>query len=242
MKDYDWNLEYPEFISYLKTLKEERFLKYSKRIIFTKNEILGIETKELRRIAKIISKSDYLSFLKNTTHKYYEEILIEGFVIAQIKEEKIFNRYLNKFINRIDNWSTCDMVMCNLALVKEKDNYYNYALSLLDVNDEFVMRVGIVLIIYYYLKKEKLNEIFKKIEKINSEYYYANMAIAWLVSIAYVKYPKETYSFLENTTLNEFTYNKTISKINDSKRIAKKDKEKLKKLKKKRNKNEAKIK
>lgn len=236
MKDYNWNLEYPEFISYLKSLKEDRIIKYNKKLIFTKNEIIGIPTQELRKIAKNIAKGDYLSFLKNTTHKYYEEILIEGFVIGQIKEEKTFNRYFNKYINRIDNWSTCDMVISSLNLLKEKDNYYTYALSLLNENDEFVMRVGIVIIMYYYLTQERLDEIFRKIEKLNSEYYYANMATAWLLSVAYVKYPKETFSFLSNTKINDFIYNKTISKIKDSKRIPNRDKQKLKELKKKRSK------
>jgi hypothetical protein len=55
------------------------------------------------------------------------------------------------------------------------------------------------------------------------------MAIAWLLSICYIKYPKETSKYLDNTKIDDFTYNKTISKICDSYRIDKETKEKLKK-------------
>ena len=57
------------------------------------------------------------------------------------------------------------------------------------------------------------------------------MANAWLISICYIKYPDKTNKYLRNNNLDDFTYNKAISKICDSYRVDKKDKEILKKLK-----------
>lgn len=59
------------------------------------------------------------------------------------------------------------------------------------------------------------------------------MAIAWLLSICYIKYPEITLKYLKSGDLDNFTYNKTISKICESLRVSKETKEKLKKLKRK---------
>ena len=57
------------------------------------------------------------------------------------------------------------------------------------------------------------------------------MSVAWLISICYIKFKKETLNYINNNKLNDFTYNKAIQKIIESKRITKEEKEELKKLK-----------
>ena len=58
------------------------------------------------------------------------------------------------------------------------------------------------------------------------------MAESWLVCEIYVHYPKETTKFLKNNKLNKFTQNKSISKIRDSYRVTKEEKDFLNTLKK----------
>lgn len=53
------------------------------------------------------------------------------------------------------------------------------------------------------------------------------MAEAWLICELYIKYPKETKAFIKNNNLNKFTQNKAISKIHDSYRVSKEEKELL---------------
>jgi len=57
------------------------------------------------------------------------------------------------------------------------------------------------------------------------------MAIAWLISICYIKYPNITIKYIKQNSLNKFTFNKTISKICDSYRVSCKEKQTLKNLK-----------
>ena len=59
------------------------------------------------------------------------------------------------------------------------------------------------------------------------------MAISWLLSICYIKYPSHTLTYLKTANLEKFTHNKTISKICDSKRVKSETKNILKKLRKK---------
>jgi len=54
------------------------------------------------------------------------------------------------------------------------------------------------------------------------------MAIAWLICDCYIKYPNKT-KVLFNGSLNKFINNKAISKIHDSFRVKKEEKEELKK-------------
>ena len=53
------------------------------------------------------------------------------------------------------------------------------------------------------------------------------MAKAWLLSMCFIKFKKETYKFLKKTNLDKWTINKTIQKIRESLRVSKEDKEKV---------------
>ena len=75
------------------------------------------------------------------------------------------------------------------------------------------------------------------VSKIKTDDYYVKMAIAWLMSISYIKYKEKTLIYLVNLEDN-FTYNKTLSKIVDSKRISDKEKKFIKSLKRKESKKE----
>ena len=58
------------------------------------------------------------------------------------------------------------------------------------------------------------------------------MAISWLMSISYIKYKEKTLIYLVNIK-NDFIYNKTISKVVDSRKISKKEKDFIKTLRRK---------
>ena len=58
------------------------------------------------------------------------------------------------------------------------------------------------------------------------------MGIAWLMSVAYIKYKEKTLVYIVNLK-DDFIYNKTLSKIIESNRISKEEKEFIKSLKKK---------
>ena len=67
---------------------------------------------------------------------------------------------------------------------------------------------------------------------IDSDYYYVNMAIAWLLCECFIKHQDITLKYLENNNLNKFTINKCISKIKDSYRVSREMKGYINKFKK----------
>ena len=59
------------------------------------------------------------------------------------------------------------------------------------------------------------------------------MAESWLICELYIYYPQETTNFLKTNNLNKFTQNKSISKIRESYRVSKENKDYLTTLKRK---------
>lgn len=230
-----WNKDlYNNYLNYLQKIKDSNdFKSFNQKTINTSDSMIGIKMPKLRKIAKDISKTDIISFLNNTTDTYYEEKLVEGFVIGHIKDKTIFNKYFLNFIKKIDNWATCDAVISSCKIMKKDQTYYNEACKLIQNNNEFIVRVGLIIILDHYIDDNHIDDILNRIDKINSDYYYVNMAIAWLISVCFIKYKNKTLEYLNNSNLNKFTYNKAIQKIIESLRVSKEDKDFLRKMKKK---------
>ena len=229
-----WTKEtYINYINYLKTLGEEEYKNFHCKLCFTKYEILGVRLPIQRKIAKSIAKSNPEKFLKLCQSKYYEEVMIEGLVIASLKDENVFDKYFYKFITKIDNWGICDSFCNSLKIItKNPKKYFEIAKKLSLDEQEFISRVGLIIILNFFIKEEYLEEIFNILNTITSEKYYVNMAQAWLVCELYTFYPQQTTKYLKKNNLNKFTQNKSISKIRDSYRVNKEDKDYLNTLKK----------
>lgn len=222
---------YSIFSKSLFKYQDIKFRDFNKRIVNTSYNMIGIRTPILRSIAKDISKTDIISYLECDVSDCYEEILIYGFVLSYLDDLDSFIKYFDKFILLIDNWALCDLALCNLNIViNNKDYFFNKINEYLS-SDEFVCRVGVVLLLYYYIDEFYLNNIFDIITCLKRDEYYVNMAVAWLLSVCFVKFRDRTLKYLEECNLDKFVFNMTISKICDSFRVSDLDKAYLKKLK-----------
>lgn len=230
IRTVDFNQDYNKFIEYLFSLKDDEYQKFNQKIVKIDN-IIGIRLPILKNIAKIIAKNDYLSFIKNNKHQYSEEIMLHGLVITYLKID--FNesiKLFDEYIKYIDSWATCDSVVMNYKVVsKNLDTCLIKIKEYLKSDKPFIKRVGIVLL-FYYLNDDYIDEVLKLINSIKSDDYYVKMANAWLISICLVKYYDKTVKFLKSCQLDDWTYNKALQKAIESFRI--KDKETLRKMKK----------
>ncbi len=215
--------------------RDQKYRDFSKKLIFTEYAIIGVRTPILKKIAKEIAKTDILSYFKVSSDTSYEEILLQAFVISSIQDVSLAVQYFNLYIQKIDNWALCDSAVASLKIVKEnKELFYLEIEKYLISENLFIVRVGLVLLLNYYIEDDYSDKIFYMIENLKREEYYINMAVAWLLSMCYIRFTKETLSYLKGSSLDLFTYNKTISKICDSYQVNSIEKEKLKKLRKKR--------
>lgn len=212
---------------YLKSISEESYKEFNSKIIFTNYEMLGIRLPKLRVLSKEIFKTDYKEFL-NINITYYEEAMLYLLVIAFIKDIDELMLYFPKALDLIDNWALCDSFCGSLKIVINNKEYFLKVIDKLLKSDKtYDVRVGLVLLLNYYVSEEYLDLIFKYLDDINSDEYYINMAEAWLLCEIFIKYQSDGLKYLENNKLNSFTINKTISKIRDSYRVSKDVKDKI---------------
>jgi len=219
----NWNkFTYREYINYLETLMEDKYREFNSKIVTSKYPMLGIRIPILRRIAKDIFKGDYATFLSFNSFTYFEEMMLKGFVIAKFKDVDEFINYFLPYVYEIDNWAVCDSFCNSLKIVNSNKEYFlGIVHKLVKDKQEYVIRVGLIILLNYYVEEEYLEEIFKIIDESESKFYYVNMARAWLLCEVFTKYSKETLGYLESNKLDKFTINKSISKIRDSYRVRK---------------------
>lgn len=230
-----WNKEeYSKYIEYLKKLSDEAYKQFHSKLTTTKYEILGIRVPMQRKIAKEICKGDIISFLECSKSSYYEEVMIKGLVLASIKDKELLLKYLDNYVSLIDNWAINDGFCNSLKIVNlDKEFWFSYFANYLKSSEEFRVRVGLIVFLSFYVEEEYLEKIFSLVDKITLDKYYVNMGIAWLLCECFTRYRDTTLNYLLKSKINTFTFNKTISKIRDSYRVLKEDKEFLNSLRRK---------
>ena len=214
-------------------LQDKKYKEFHSSLCPGINNIIGIRVPVLRNFAKQIVKSkDYNNILKFNP-KYYEETMLQGMIIGLKREDiNVIKKDIENFVPKIDNWAVCDTFCSGLKIIKEyPDDFWNFIKKYLKSNKEFEIRFAIVIILNYYINEKYLYEVLKILNNIRHEGYYVKMAVAWAISICYIKYPKITMEFLKDCNLDDFTYNKSIQKIIESYRVDNKDKEILKMMK-----------
>lgn len=233
LKKDNWNKkDYKEFINYLNSLKDKKYKNFHSKLILSDN-LIGIKTPILRNIAKEISVGNYESFIKLNNHKFYEEKIIHGLIIGYIKKDfKTIINSFNSFIKYIDNWAICDICVSNMKIFsKNLETGKNEIEKYLKDSNFWINRVGIVLLLDFYINDDYIDYLIEKIKTIKSNEYYVNMALAWLISICYIKYKDKTIVLFKEKYLDKWVHNKAIQKIIESKRINIEEKNELKKLK-----------
>ena len=225
--------KYNELLNYLDTIKDIKYQNFSKRVVVYDN-VLGIKLPMLKQISKQISKNDYLGFIKNNKSDLYELTLIEGLIYGYLKipfDDLI--QLLNQYVLKLKSWAQVDSVATSLKIFKkETKKGFAYAKKLIHNKNNFVKRFGIIILLSHFLHDEYIDKVLELVSKIKSDDYYVSMAIAWLMSVSYIKYKEKTLVYLVNIK-NDFIYNKTLSKIIESNRVNKNEKEFIRGLKRK---------
>ena len=198
-----------------------------------KETMIGVRIPDIRKIEKSLSIEEKEEFLLKLPHKYFEENMLHGIIISNMKEYDNIIINLEKFLPYVDNWAVCDSISPKI-FKKNREKAIVNVLSWIKSNHTYVCRFGIGMIMQLYLE----DEYFKKsyldiIAEIKTEDYYINMMRAWTFQVALVKQWKEAIVYIEKGLLDEFTHNKTISKSCDSYKIEKEKKEYLKTLRRK---------
>lgn len=231
-----------EVLEILNNQGDQNYKEFNDKIVPGVKKAIGVRLPALRELAKEIAQKDYGTYLAelDQTEKeqlYHEELLLQGILIATIKidaDQRL--DYIKNFIHRIDNWAVCDTFCSSLKFAKKNGNLvWEFIQPYLKDDREFFARFGVVMLMCYFIKEEYIAEDLKILEEINQDGYYTKMAVAWALSVCYVKFPEQTRAYFEKECnhLDDFTYNKAIQKIKESYRVTKEEKVYLNSLKRK---------
>lgn len=225
-----WNeVKYSEFIDFLLSLEDIKYREFHSKILGIEKNLIGIRTPQLKEISKQISKGNWEDFFHCSRRDYYEESVIKGLILGYIKcdfEDRI--RYLNNFIDEIDNWATCDIMVANFKfLKKEGEKYFNFIKSCAKSDEPWRIRVALVSMLDFYLTDEHVDEILFICSNIKNENYYVKMSQAWLISIIFIKFKEKVLEYFKNNKIDIWVQNKAIQKIVESRRVSTEDKKNI---------------
>lgn len=199
------------------------------------DHILGLRVPDVRALAKEIAADEkWELYLSELEHYYMEERMLHGMIIGSVKSLPLDVRlqHLRDFIPLVNSWSVCDTVCSTLQFTKRnKETVWTFIEPYFDAADEYAVRFAVVMALAYYAEDAYLERLFTHFDRIVHEGYYVKMAVAWAVSVCYVKFSVETERYLKNNRLDAFTHNKAIQKIVESYRVNAVDKERLKRYK-----------
>jgi len=211
-------------------MQDLKYQKFHGALCPNVDNIIGVQVPKLRNIAKELAKTNAKEYLELEDISYYEEKVIQGLIIGisklSIEDTK---KYLKKFIPKIDSWAVCDVVCSSLKITnKYQEEMWEFLNQYINSDKEFELRFALVMYLDYFLNEKYIDKVIKNISKIKSDKYYVQMAIAWLLSISYIKQKEKTLEYLKNNNLDDFTYNKALQKIIESYRVSKEDKDLIK--------------
>lgn len=192
---------------------------------------IGVRVPAARKLAKeYIKNPEHLDFMKALPHHYYDENMLHGLLISEIKDYDACIFETDQFLPYVDNWAVCD-IMSPKVFKKHKKELIEkiYEWSASDLT--YTCRFGLEMLMSHFLDEDFKPEYLEIPVTVISEEYYINMMIAWFFATALAKQWDETIPYLERHKLGIWVHNKTIQKARESYRITTEQKEYLKILK-----------
>ena len=195
--------------------------------------IIGVRVPMLRKFAKELKKKQSCEdFLKKLPHKYYDENMLHGILISEMKDYIGCIERLNQFLPYIDNWTVCD-VLSPKIFKKNKDTLLEEIYTWSKSKETYTCRFGVEMLMTHFLDEDFKKEYLEMVADIHSEEYYVKMIVAWFFATALAKQWDYAVIYLEDNRLDVWVHNKTIQKARESLRILEDKKWYLKGLKRK---------
>lgn len=196
-----------------------------------RERFIGVRVPTARKIAKTYAKDeDCSAFLADLPHKYFDEDMLHGIIISNIKDVEECIGALDIFLSYVDNWAVCD-IMSPKVFKKHKDRLMEKILEWTGSKEVYRCRFGIEMLMTYFLDEDYKEEYLEIPAKVESEEYYIMMMQAWFFATALAKQWDSVIKYIEEKKLSVWVHNKTIQKACESYRITSEQKEYLKTMK-----------
>lgn len=169
------------------SLSDEKFRTFASSLLPGTENILGVRLPVLRRIAK----RDWRSFLENPDARCFEQVMLRGMVIgyASAPVGEILP-LAAEFVTEIDNWSVCDSFCSGLKIAAgHRADVWAFLQPYFFSGKEFAVRFAVVMLLNYYITGDYIDRALDTLGRVRHKGYYAKMAVAWAVSLCYIRLP-----------------------------------------------------
>ena len=214
----------------LESLADPSYKAFNESLLPGVETAYGIRLPQMRQVAKALLRQDPVGFLEHFQPNCYEETQLRGLVIGGMKlpwEEKC--PLVEDFLPRIDNWAVCDTFCGSLKPRSPQDVplMWEFLKPLYASDEEYKARFAAVMQLSHFVDAAHLEEGLGLLGQVRHPGYYAKMAVAWALSVWFVKFPQETESLLAQRAFEPWVQNKAIQKVRESRRVSKEDKDRL---------------
>ena len=193
--------------------------------------VIGVRTPELRKFAKkLVKDGAYQDFLDDLPHQYFDENQLHTFIVSEIKDYNRCIEEVDRFLPYVDNWATCDQMSPKVFRKYKGELLANIKEWMLS-DETYTVRFAIGMLMEHFLDEDYDMAYPEMVAEIRSEEYYINMMVAWYFATALAKQYETILPYFENHKLDTWTHNKSIQKAVESYRITAEQKEYLKSLK-----------
>ncbi len=221
-----------ETLDLLRSLSDEKNAAFQYKLTpgIDRERFLGVRLPDIRALArKIANEPETEAFLNTLPHFYFDENMLHGVLISQIKDFSACVAAVERFLPFVDNWAVCDTIL-PAAFTRNKALALPYAKKWLRSPHTYTCRFGIETLMRHYLDNSFEPELPAHVASVRSDEYYIKMMAAWYFATALAKQWESVIPFIENRALDEWTHNKTIQKARESFRVTPEHKEYLKTL------------
>lgn len=211
--------------------QDEKYGEFSAKLVPTlpRQAFIGVRSPSYKIILNRIKElppQETQTFLKTLPHKYHEENCLHIAFINKIKNYEECLAELEHFLPYINSWAVSDGLNPPV-LKKNRQKLLPNLEQWISDDAPFTKRVGILLLMKYFLDDDFKPEYLELVANVRSEEYYVNMMIAWFFAEALVKQWDAALPFIQKHKLAPWTHNKAIQKACESFRVSQEHKDYL---------------
>lgn len=208
---------------FLEEHAEPKYAVFSASLLNDSIPVMGVRLPCLRKYAReLIKNKSWHCLWEEECESVFELTLLKGLTFAEAPMTDVERwEYIDRYIPLITNWSLCDSVCVSLRFVRHQpEDAWNRLRRYWSSEHEFAQRFGIVMLLDHFLTEAYKDRTLAVLAWIRPAGYYAEMAVAWALSVAFVSFPEQVYEILQNGDLQKNVLQMTLRKIIESRRVS----------------------
>ena len=167
-------------------LQDEKYADFQAKLTpgIPRESFIGVRVPQVRTLAKSYYKDlESADFLQELPHQYYDENMLHGLVLSEMKDFEACVKAVDAFLPYVDNWAVCD-IMSPKVFRKHKEELLPVIKRWVASDQVYTCRFGIEMLMSHYLDQDYKPEYLEIVAAVRSEEYYVNMMIAWFFATA----------------------------------------------------------